>query len=212
MGLTNKFLLYDTKIGGFVQADGTVFEGTNMVMGILYSEQSAKDAGLDVEDTRFLQIPVTKEFVDNLPFDLLDTDPMMEHTSNSNIEQEEALKGDFILLTEEGFFKEKYNSITLTSSPKVSGYHLDYATLYNMESLQRTGTESIIEPSEYAQAPIVIPVGPKQQENLKELDVFRKDPYGFFFEPVGENNSKLEEDLEAGLESIKPEDGSEINQ
>lgn len=207
--MTNKFLIYDTKVGGYLTIDGLVAKGTKMETSAIYTELVAEDGCIDLKDPRHLQIPVTKEFVDNLPFDLPDIDPLMDPTTNYELqkstEREQALKGDFVLLTEEGFFSERYNKITETSYPRVRGYDLNEATLYNMDSLERAGNEAITESSKYVPAPIVVPISKEQQENLRKLQAFTENPYGFFFDPV--------EDLEevgASLENALNEMESDV--
>lgn len=207
--MTNKFLMYDLNAGGFITANGAV-QGNDLQNAAMFSEESAKATTLEQTEASFLQIPLTQSFVDELPFDLADTDPNMSHSEEAD--NSEAMKGDFVVLTSDGFVDEKYNSTTNTSRPKVRGFELDYANLYNADKIKDLGTEWIVE----GDSTIIIPVTETQQEKLKMLPEFspEKEPYGFFMEPIGDTK-KIEADampdLGSALDNLKAEvDSAEL--
>lgn len=214
--LSNKFVLYSLKDMGFMTADGRCTKDTRLDHAALYSERICKERGIDCTDERtYLMIPISKEFVESIPFDLPDLDPNLEHTKE--VDRDAALAGDFIILTDEGFYDEKYNSLTNSSHPKIRGFDLDYANLYNKEILAEQGTEWIIGPIPADMEPIVIPVSPAQQEELKKDLRFseEEEPYGFFMKPIGpppmeqgpgEEGENLDgEAFAKGLEGLKEE-------
>ena len=192
--MTNKFLLFDLNHGAFLEyEDGRRGEvGLDMQKATLFTEQTAKEAGLEFADeSKFLQIPMTKDFVDSLPFDLKDSAPETPHSKT--MDTASALKGDFVVLTEFGFVDEKYNSSTNTSRPKARGFELDYANLYNQGKLEELGTDYILKAGGVSDPePIIIPVSELQQEKLKLLPDFspEREPHGFFMEPIGETRAK----------------------
>lgn len=207
--MTNKFLLYDLNAGGFVAENGSV-QNNDIQSAAIYSEETAKNRALSVDEESFLKIPMTQNFVDSLPFELADTAPETPHSDSAK--NAEALKGDFVVLTDLGFYDEKYNSITNTSRPKVRGFELDYANLYNMDKLQAVGNEWITEPAGMGDEPIIVPVSEVQQEKLKALDAFspEKEPHGFFQEPIGDTQKREDEqeampDLSDALDALEAE-------
>lgn len=184
--MTNKFLMYDLNQGGFVAADGHVADN-NIANGAMFSKESAEKLVNQITEESFLQVPLTQEFEDNLPFDLTDTAPEVAHSEA--MDRDAAMKEDFVVLTEYGFYDEKYNSSTNSSRPKVRSFDLDYANLYNMDKLQELGTEWITKAgNENTAEPIIVPITQDQQAKLQQLPAFspEKEPYGFFMEPIGD--------------------------
>lgn len=205
--VTNKFLLYDLNAGGFVAENGSV-QDNDIQSAAIYSEKSAKSRALSVDEESFLKIPLTQDFVDSLPFDLADTAPQVAHSKT--MDREAALEGDFVVLTDLGFYDEKYNSSTNTSRPKIRGFELDYANLYNMDKLREMGTEGITEGNsqDMGSKPIIIPVSKQQQEKLMALDAFspEKEPHGFFQEPIGDTQKEeAMPDLSDALDALEAE-------
>ena len=188
--MTNKFLLYNLEQGGFITEEG--YLGTNTIQdAALFSVNSAQKRGLDAADeTEFLLVPMTQDYLDRLPFDLVDTDPSVE--CSATLDRESALSNDFVILTDLGFYDEKYNSMTNTSRPKVRSFDLDYANLYNKEQLEYMGRDWIIGDDD-----IIVPISIEQQEALKQLPAFdpAKEPYGFFMEPIPDTPKQEQDDM-----------------
>lgn len=192
--ITDKFLLYDLTQKGFMDVDGHCTESTNIEESALYSLRTCDRFALSfADDAQFLQIPVTKEWLQELPFELYDTDPNVSVAEA--YDRDACLAGDFVVLTEQGFYDEKYNSLTNTSRPKVRSFELDYATLYNQNVLTEMGTDGILKGDP---APLIIPVNETQQKALNADPRFGKDqePYGFFMTPIGETMAKEPENME----------------
>lgn len=191
--LTNKFFLYDLEHCGVMGSDGKPNAGpdesTDLGKGALYSERACERMGINpMDETRFLMVPITDEMARNMYIEVPDLDPELPHSTT--YDKERVLSGDFIVFSEEGLYDEKYNSLTDTSRPKPRGYMLDFANLYNKDSLARTGTEWLVESGgsdKYADN-IVVPVSKVQQARLMEDPRFslKTEPYGFFMEPVGD--------------------------
>lgn len=186
--MTNKFLLYDLNKGGFLDDAGRI-TGNDIQYSAVFSEETAKKTVLSADEASFLKVPLTQEFIDSLPFDLTDTAPEISHSEV--MDKAEAMEGDFVVLTEYGFYDEKYNSMTDTSRPKVRSFDLDYANLYNKNILEEQGTTWITDKGDIE--PIIVPVSEVQQDKLKQLDEFspEKEPQGFFMKPVGEHEEHL---------------------
>lgn len=214
--MTNKFLIYDLNNGGFYGASTDVSgndridtRDNDVQNAAVFSEASAKRLGLDLSDTAScLQVPLTESFVDSLPFDLTDTDPFTPHSDVQDSADVMAAKaGDFVALTDMGFYDEKYNSLDNTSRPKVRSFELDYANLYHMDKLAKTGNEYLAD-----DANILIPVSEVQQEKLKLLPEFspEKEPHGFFMEPIGETMKQEQTpqmlDLGDALDALKDQE------
>lgn len=177
--MTNKFLLYDLQAGGFLGDDGDV-KDNDIQNAAIFSVESARERGLDATDeTAFLSVPMTEDYVDSLPFDLADTDPGKEFSES--LDRAAALSGDFVVLTDMGFYDEKYNSMTESSRPKVRSFELDYANLYNQKQLEELDRDWIIGDED-----IIVPISAQQQDALKQLPAFDpvKEPYGFFMAPI----------------------------
>lgn len=206
MAMTKKFLLFDLKHGAFMDKDAAYMVTTNMQKGAVFTEESAKAFGLEPENEKaFLQIPLTQEFVDALPFTLADTAPDIPHSETMDVPTE----GDFVVLTDCGFYDEKYNSMTNTSRPKVNSFNLDYANLYNKDMLSQLGTEYILQAESGGIAPIIVPVSEVQQECLAKLPEFspEKEPHGFFMKPIGETQR-----IEPQKAEAMPDLGTALNE
>lgn len=208
MIMTNKFLLYDLNQGGFITADGSVADN-DLSNGAMFSKESAEKLVNQVTEESFLQVPLTQSFEDNLPFDLADTAP--DVAQSESMDRTAAMKDDFVVLTEYGFYDEKYNSTTNSSRPKVRGFGLDYANLYSMDKLQELGTEWITKAEDENMAdPIIVPITQDQQVKLQQLPAFspEKEPYGFFMEPIGDTQ-RVEAtdmpDLGSALDALEAE-------
>lgn len=202
--MTNKFLVYDLLDGGFLDRQQTI-RGNDVQNAAVFSKETIKT------DETFLQIPLTQRFVDALPFELVDTAPDVPHSEF--MDKEAAMAGDFVVLTDMGFYDEKYNSLTNTSRPKIRSFALDYANLYNKGKLQELGTEYITEAAGSTE-PIIVPVSKNQQEMLQQLGAFspEKEPHGFFMEPIGDTR-KLESDmpdLGSALDELQNEASEEM--
>lgn len=202
MALTRKFLAFDLKQGAFLDEDAKP-AGLGIENAAIYTEESMQARGLDANDGRqYLQVPMTKDFVDALPFELKDTDPKVPHSEDYD-KQFVAEEDDFVVLTEYGFYDEKYNSSTQTSRPKVRSFDLDDANLYTHGILEIMGTEWILDAEQGSTKPIIVPVSGVQQEQLMQLPQFspEKEPHGFFMQPVGEEGLKDLGDALGELES-----------
>lgn len=188
--MTNKFLLYDLSQGGFVTEDGNL--GTNDIQSAaIFSVKSAQDMGLDTaNETNFLSVPMTQDYLDRLPFELADTDPSVECADT--LDRDAALSNDFVILTDMGFYDEKYNSSTESSRPKIRSFELDYANLYNKEQLESLGRDWIIGDED-----IIVPISAEQQDALKQLPAFDpvREPYGFFMEPIPDTPIQEQTDM-----------------
>lgn len=205
MALTKKFLVFDLKQGAFLDEHAEP-AGLGVETAATYTEESMQARGLNATDERqYLQVPMTKDFVDALPFELKDTDPQVPYSEDYD-RQFVAEGADFVVLTEYGFYDEKYNSSTQTSRPKVRSFDLDDANLYNHDTLENMDTEWILNAEQDSAKPIIVPVSEVQQEQLKQLPQFspEKEPHGFFMEPVGQEGLK---DLGDALDELE----SQIN-
>ena len=183
--------MYDLNNGGFVTENGQA-AGNDLSSGAVFDKDSAENIAGTLAEDRFLQVPLTQDFVNNLPFDLTDTAPNTPHSQT--MDTKSARKGDFVVLTELGFYDEKYNGLTESSRPKVRSFELDYANLYNDNILAEQGTSYITEAIDDVE-PVIIPISDVQQDKLRELDAFspEKEPNGFFMQPIGDSH------LEAGV-------------
>lgn len=211
--MTNKFLAYDLVEGEFLNpyADlepehdlqhAAMFSKDTLRAGDEHYDEVYTQHAMTYDDyvkSRYLQIPLTQTFVDALPFNLVDTDP--NTPMSTSYDNTEALKGDFVILTEYGFYDEKYNSLTNSSRPQVRGFTLDYANLYNMEQLNEHNNGYITNAGEQI-PPIIIPVSKEQQAMLEKLPAFssEKEPYGFFMKPL--NAIELNSNCESASESL----------
>lgn len=188
--MTNKFLLYNLQQGGFVTEDGDI--GNNDIQSAaIFSVDSAQERGIDATDEKaFLSVPMTQDYLDRLPFDLVDTDPAMDCAEA--LDRDAALSNDFVILTDMGFYDEKYNSLTESSRPKVRSFELDYANLYNKEQLESVGRDWIIGDDD-----IIVPISVQQQDALKQLPAFDpvKEPHGFFMEPIPDAPKQEQENM-----------------
>lgn len=195
--MTNKFLLYDLQAGGFLGDDGDVRDN-DIQNAAIFSIESARERGLDATDeTAFLSVPMTEDYVDSLPFDLADTDPGKEFSES--LDRAAALSGDFVVLTDMGFYDEKYNSMTESSRPKVRSFELDYANLYNQKQLEELDRDWIIGDED-----IIVPISAQQQDALKQLPAFDpvKEPYGFFMEPIPDAPKQEQEQMPSLEDSL----------
>lgn len=206
MALTNKYLLFDFDHGAFMNEHAQYVASRDIQKGAVYTDETAKAFGLDPEDeTKYLQVPLTQEFVDALPFELADTAPDVPHSKS--MDTQAAMEGDFVVLTDMGFYDEKYNSLNNTSRPKVRGFELDCANLYNADILKELGTEGIVDAEENGVQPIIVPVSGVQQERLAQLPQFspEKEPHGFFMKPIGETEKEEMPDLGTALDELQEE-------
>lgn len=195
--MTNKFLLYDLQAGGFLSDDGDVRDN-DIQNAAIFSIESARERRLDATDeTAFLSVPMTEDYINRLPFDLTDTDP--EKDFSESLDRAAALSGDFVVLTDMGFYDEKYNSITESSRPKVRSFELDYANLYNQKQLEELNRDWIIGDED-----IIVPISAQQQEALKQLPAFdpRKEPHGFFMEPLPDTPRQEQEQMPSLEDSL----------
>lgn len=195
--MTNKFLLYDLQAGGFLSDDGDVRDN-DIQNAAIFSIESARERGLDATDeTAFLSVPMTEDYINRLPFDLTDTDP--EKDFSESLDRAAALSGDFVVLTDMGFYDEKYNSITESSRPKVRSFELDYANLYNQKQLEELNRDWIIGDED-----IIVPISAQQQDALKQLPAFDpvKEPHGFFMEPIPDAPRQEQEQMPSLEDSL----------
>lgn len=191
----DKFVLFDMKAEhpGFVTAWGDTY--TDITQAAVFTKTSAEANELAFNDeSRYIRIVMPQAILDNMPQDLEDKDPLA--INSSQVLDSTYLKRNpdtnFIVLTEYGFYDEKYNDLTNTSRPKIRSFEMDYANLYKPETL----LEPWILNQTSAMTPTVIPISDAQQEVLKTIDAFspEKEPYGFFFEPIG-NANKIEKEV-----------------
>ena len=193
--MTRKFLVYDMEQDGFVVSKDTRSDGADIQGAVIQTAESMGRHGLDATDeSKYIRIPLTREFVENLPFDLADADPDVPHSEA--MDRNAAVEGPFVVLTEYGFYDERYNEMENTSRPKVRSFELDYANLYTFGKLQEMGNEFILDPSGNVE-PILVPLSDVQLEVLKEQPKFspEKEPHGFFMEPLGETQKKENTEL-----------------
>lgn len=203
--LTNKFFIYGLDNGGFLDENAQYSTKLNSLEGAaLYSEASAKKAGIDISDEQsYLLVPVTKAMADNFLFNVADTAPDVEHSDT--MDREAAMSGNFIILTEYGFYDEKYNSLTNTSCPKIRGFDLTESTLYNQETLNQLDQQLddksygyLLEDAsgESDLTTVVVPISETQQEALKQIPEFTRE-HGFFMTPIGDLEENKQESVEA---------------
>lgn len=201
MTMTKKFAIFDLNHGGFLAADGSRMEEKDeyderkdydLLNGAIFTEETAKEKGIDLEESNYLMVPIPQNVYDSLPIDMEDTAPDVSFGDVDPEARREALKGDFVVLSPEGFYDERYHAGEVTdgeewSSTKIRGYRLDYANLYDMESLERIGQAGIVAESNNEFQAAIIPVSEIQQDKLKQLPEFspEREPYGFFMEPIG---------------------------
>lgn len=145
-----------------------------------------------------------------------DTAPDVSFGDTDPKTRQEALKGAFVVLSPEGFYDERYHAGEVTdgaewSSTKIRGYRLDYANLYDMESLERIGQAGIVAESNNEFQAAVIPVSEVQQAKLKQLPEFspEREPYGFFMEPIG--SQIIREQANASEEDMLPDLGDALD-
>lgn len=202
MIMTKKFALFNLDEGGFLTADGGRMEGKDdynerkdydLLNGAIFTEETAKERGIDLDESKYLAVPITQNVYDYLPIDMEDTAPDVPFGEADLEARREALKGDFVVLSPEGFYDERYYGGAATegqewSSTKVRGYNLNYANLYSMESLEKIEHEGIVAESKNEFQAVIVPVSDVQQEKLKQLPEFspKREPYGFFMEPLGD--------------------------
>ena len=212
MAMTRKFTVFDLSNGGFLDENGNnnkeIDETTesrkdyDLLNGAVFTEETAKAAGIDLSEDKYLQVPITQAVVDELPIDLKDTAPDIPFGDADPVQRDEALKGDFAVMSPYGFYDEWYSSDE-TSRTKIRGYNLDYANLYTAADLERIGEADIMkEPS------IIVPVTEAQQERLKQLPEFspEKEPLGFFMKPIG-REPQMPDLADALADLGGPEDG-----
>lgn len=201
MALTRKFALFNLDEGGFLTADGKHAEGKNeyderldydLLNGAIFTEETAKEKGIDLDESKYLAVPITQNVYDALPVDMEDTAPDVPFGKEDPEARQEALKGDFVVLSPEGFYDERYHEGVTTdgeewSSTKIRGYSLDYANLYNMDDLKRINQEGITAETGNDYQAVIVPISEVQQERLKQLPEFspEREPYGFFMKPIG---------------------------
>lgn len=180
--MTHKFLVYDLIEGSFLNEAFMPAKSNNIEQAAIFSDLSIPFN--DTSRSRYLQIPLTQGFIDTLPFTLKDCDPEIPISdAHNNIK---ALIGDFIILTNFGFYDEVYNSLTNSSRPHIQSFDLHQATLYNMEQLKTYGIEYITKANDYMTT-IIVPISKAQQAMLQRLPDFSSEhePYGFFMTPLG---------------------------
>ena len=212
MAMTRKFEVFDLVHGGFLDENGNnnkeIDETTesrkdyDLLNGAVFTEETAKAAGIDLSEDKYLQVPITQAVVDELPIDLKDTEPDIPFGDADPAQRDEALKGDFAVMSPYGFYDE-WHSSDETSRTKIRGYNLDYANLYTAADLERIGEADIMkEPS------IIVPVTEAQQERLKQLPEFspEKEPLGFFMKPIG-REPQMPDLADALADLGGPEDG-----
>ena len=198
MAMTTKFALFNLNEGGFVKEDGTCAkeDKLDLLSGAIFTEETAKERGITLKEEDYLVIPMSRVTYDGLP----DTDIMKDTAKEvpfNDVDPEAknaALENDFIILHPEGFYDEKKvfaGKPEEYSHSAIRGYDLDYANLYTMDDLKRTGQEWLIEEPD-----VVIPVSEAQQEKLKQFPEFTEEN-GFFMKPVGgyQNVGKEKEGL-----------------
>lgn len=178
--MTNKFLLYDLIEGSFLTEGFKPTKSNSIEQAAMFSDVSLPH----VDTLRYLQIPLTQDFVDSLPFSLVDIDPQVPMSDSYN--NMKALLNDFVVLTNFGFYDEVYNSLTDSSSPHIRSFALDDANLYRIEQLRACETMCITKTNEYMVV-LIVPVSKGQQTMLKQLPAFssEQEPYGFFMKPLG---------------------------
>lgn len=193
MAMTKKFEVFDLVHGGFLNEDGKnnpeIDETSDdrkdydLLNGAVFTEETAKAKGIDLAEDKYLQVPITESVWNELPIEPVDTAPEVPFGEADPVQREEALKGDFAVMSPYGFYDE-WASSDNTSRTKIRAYNLNYANLYTAEDLERIGESDIMkEPS------IIVPVTEAQQERLKQLPEFspEKEPLGFFMKPIGRN-------------------------
>lgn len=187
-----KFLLYDLADGGFVDANGQRCRN-DLADAAIFTEDSAKGKSLNVNEVDYIKFPVTQEFIASIPFDLTDTDPAAEYGDIPAVETEA-----FTVLTDLGFYGEKFNTSENVSRPKIRGFDFTEATCYTRDALDRTGNLWIMDDG------ITIPLSDMQQSRLAMNPEFE----GFFKEPIGDQAFA---DAIAALGGDEPEEGSGRN-
>lgn len=225
MAMTKKFAIFDLNHGGFLTADGSRMEERDeyderkdydLLNGAIFTEETAKEKGIELEESDYLIVPIPQNVYDALPIDMEDTAPDVSFGDADPKARQEMLKGDFVVLSPEGFYDERYHAGEVTdgaewSSTKIRGYRLDYANLYDMESLERIGQAGIVAESNNEFQAAIIPVSEIQQDKLKQLPEFspEREPYGFFMEPIG--SQIIREQANASEEDMLPDLGDALD-
>lgn len=225
MAMTKKFALFDLNHGGFLTADESRIEERDeynerkdydLLNGAVFTEETAKEKGIDLEESNYLIVPIPQNVYDALPIDMEDTAPDVSFGDADPKARQETLKGNFVVLSPEGFYDEKYHAGEVTdgtewSSTKIRGYRLDYANLYDMESLERIGQAGIVAESNNGFQAAVIPVSEVQQAKLKQLPEFspEREPYGFFMKPIG--SQIIREQANASEDDMLPDLGDALD-
>lgn len=225
MAMTKKFAIFDLNQGGFLTADGSRMEERDeyderkdydLLNGAIFTEETAKEKGIELEESDYLIVPIPQNVYDALPIDMEDTAPDVSFGDADPKARQEMLKGDFVVLSPEGFYDERYHAGKVTdgaewSSTKIRGYRLDYANLYDMESLERIGQAGIVAESNNEFQAAIIPVSEIQQDKLKQLPEFspEREPYGFFMEPIG--SQIIREQANASEEDMLPDLGDALD-
>lgn len=225
MAMTKKFAIFDLNQGGFLTADGSRMEERDeyderkdydLLNGAIFTEETAKEKGIELEESDYLIVPIPQNVYAALPIDMEDTAPDVSFGDADPKARQEMLKGDFVVLSPEGFYDERYHAGEVTdgaewSSTKIRGYRLDYANLYDMESLERIGQAGIVAESNNEFQAAIIPVSEIQQDKLKQLPEFspEREPYGFFMEPIG--SQIIREQANASEEDMLPDLGDALD-
>lgn len=225
MAMTKKFAIFDLNHGGFLTADGSRMEERDeyderkdydLLNGAVFTEETAKEKGIELKESDYLIVPIPQNVYDALPIDMEDTAPDVSFGDADPEARQEMLKGDFVVLSPEGFYDERYHAGEVTdgeewSSTKIRGYRLDYANLYDMESLERIGQAGIVAESNTEFQTTIIPVSEIQQDKLKQLPEFspEREPYGFFMEPIG--SQIIREQANASEEDMLPDLGDALD-
>lgn len=81
-GMNKKFLVYDLEQNAFLNENENMLdegERSKMQHAAVFSDESFKrlHSDKDLTQLKYLQMPMTQEFLDRLPFDLPDTDPQV---------------------------------------------------------------------------------------------------------------------------------------
>ena len=106
MAMTRKFTVFDLSNGGFLDENGNnnkeIDETTesrkdyDLLNGAVFTEETAKAAGIDLSEDKYLQVPITQAVVDELPIDLKDTAPVYYALGNHELDYMENGHPDLI--------------------------------------------------------------------------------------------------------------------
>ena len=143
--MAQKFILYNIARKEFVGEDKELV-GADMENAAMYSERSAKESGLRLYDNVYLQIPMTRDFLNDLPFDLHDTDPdtAPNESKKELYDWDYVTSGQFFLMCPYGFFGQRDYPGDEQSSPRIMGFDFHDASIYDRNVLETLNSEDLL--------------------------------------------------------------------